>query len=345
MPPSRSQEGDSLMRIRSLAVAAVFGAVASTSVPAAAVTVEAGASIQAALDAAAPGDTIAVMAGTFAEDLDFRGKAVAVVGRGPASVLLGTGTGPVVRFTSNEGADSVLDSFTITGGAASVGGGILIENASPTVVRNVVTGNFASGQGSGIAVRGTGGTPPSPLIANNLLSYNTNLDGIGDPHTIQVVNATPVIVNNTIVEGDSNGILLSGSVSAATVIMNNVIALNGTARQKRGRGICDFSGGAVIQWNVFYRNTVAALLTRTGRNYRRVRAAEREIGDPNLAFNSDRSPRFEDARRGDFRLRTTSPARNGGNPNTGFANRDGSRNTVGHTGGPLADPLVGRCRR
>ena len=333
------------MRVRSFAIAVGLGAlVASTPIHAASITVEAGASIQAALDAAAPGDTVAVMAGTFAEDLDFRGKAVAVVGRGPASVLLGTGLGPVVRFASNEGAESVLDSFTITGGAAPAGGGILIENASPTILRNVVTGNRASGQGSGVAVRGTGATPPSPLIANNLLSYNTNLDGIGDPHSIQVVNATPVIVNSTIVEGDSNGILLSGGASAATVIMNNVIALNGTAREGRGRGICDFSGGAVIQWNVFHRNTVAALLTRTGRNYRRVRAAEREIGDPNLAFNSDRSPRFQDARRGDFRLRAKSPARNGGNPDPAFANRDGSRNTVGHTGGPLADPLAGRCR-
>lgn len=333
------------MRVRSLALAVVIGVLAPFPVHAATVVVEAGASIQAALDAATPGDTLAVMAGTFTEDLDFRGKAVAVVGRGPATVLLGTGTGPVVRFVAGEGTESVLDSFTVTGGAAAVGGGILIENASPTILRNVVTGNRASGQGSGIAVRGTVGTAPSPLIANNLLSYNTNLDGVGDPHTIQVVNATPVIVNNTIVEGDSNGILLSGGTSAATVIMNNVIALNGTAREARGRGICDFSGGAAIQWNVFHRNTVAALLTRTGRNYRRVRAAEREIGDPNLAFNTDRSPRFEDARRGDFRLRAKSPARNGGNPEAAFANRDGSRNTMGHTGGPLADPFASRCRR
>lgn len=333
------------MSVRSRVLAVVLGVLAPISVEAATVTVEAGASIQAALDAAAAGDTIAVTAGTFVEHLDFRGKGVTVVGRGPASVLRGTGSGPVVRFTSGETAASVLDSFTITGGAASAGGGILIENASPAILRNVVTRNRASGQGSGIAVRGTVGTPPSPLIANNLISDNTNLDGLGDPHGIQVVNATPVIVNNTIVEGDSNGILLSGGVSAPTVIMNNVIALNGTAGEGRGRGICDFSGGAVIQWNVFFRNTVAALLTRTGRNYRRVRAAERAIGDPNLAFNSDRSPRFEDARRGDFRLRATSPARHGGNPDPAFANRDGSRNTAGHTGGPLADPAAERCVR
>lgn len=321
------------MRLRLLALLVIL---AAPPVRAADLAVAPGDSIQAAIDAAVDGDTIMVAEGTYAGDLDFDGKAIAVVGRGPASVVVGTGTGPVVRFDSGETAASVLDSFTITGGAAVVGGGILVENASPTILRNVVTANRASGQGSGIAVRGSGGVVPSPQILNNLLTFNTNLDGFGDPHGIQVVNAAPAIVNNTIVEGDSNGILLAGVASRATVIMNNVIALNGTAREKRGRGICDFSGGAIIQYNLFYRNTVAALLTQIGRNFRRVRTAERVLGDPNLAHNTDRSPRFVDVRAGDFRLAPKSAARNAGNPDAAFADRDGGRNTMGHTGGPLA---------
>ncbi len=331
------------MHMRTLALA-VLCTVGARSAFAAEITVVTGASIQAAIDVADPGDTIAVMAGTFVEDLDFGGKAVTVVGRGPSSVLLGTGTGPVVRFTSGEGPASVLDSFTITGGAAPAGAGIVIQDASPTIVRNVVTGNRASGQGSGIAVRGTNGPPPAPHIANNLVSYNTNLNGGGDPHGIQVIDATPAIINNTIVAGDSNGILLSGSTSAATVILNNVIALNGTAGEGRGRGICDFSGGAVILYNTFFRNTVAALLTRTGQ-FRRVRAAERTLADPDLAFNTDRSPRFLDHRRGDFRLHPRSPAVHAGHPDPAFANPDGTRNTMGHTGGPLAAAETAlRCR-
>jgi hypothetical protein len=259
-----------------------------------------------------------------------------VVGGGPGSVLLGPGVGRVVSFVPGETSDSVLDSFTITGGGAAIGGGVRIGDARPAIGRNLITGNRASGQGSGIAIRGTVSPPPSPSIMNNLLSYNTNLNGSGDPHTIQVISAAPLILNNTIVEGDSNGILLAGN-SATAVIMNNVIALNGTPGQGRGRGICDFSG-AVIQYNTFFRNVVAALLTRTGTNYRRVRAAERLIGDPNLANNSDRSPRFVDQRRGDFRLRATSPAVHAGNPDPAFANHDGTRNTMGHTGGPFAAP-------
>ena len=334
------------MRVRSFALAAVLGAslvdpFRAVTVVAVEIPVALGQSIQAALDAADPGDVVTVQAGTFVENLDFHGKAVTVVGRGPASVLLGTGNGPVVRFVSGETAASVLDSFTITGGAASAGGGILIDRASPTILRNVVTGNRASGQGSGIAVLG----PASPQILNNLLSYNTNLDGAGDPHTIQVLGATPAIVNNTIVEGDSNGILLNGTASAATIVMNNVIALNGTPGAGRGRGICDFSGGAVIQYNTFFRNVVAALLTRSGQ-YRRVRAAERAFADPAVHDNTDRSPRFVDRKRGDFRLRAKSPALHAGNPDAAFANRDGTRNTMGYTGGPLAAPdATDRCAR
>jgi hypothetical protein len=333
------------MRVRPFALATVLGAslVSSFPAPSAAgseIPVAPGQSIQAAIDAAVDGDVVTVEAGTFVEDIDFAGKAITVVGRGPASVILGTGLGPVVRFVSGETAASVLDSFTITGGAAPAGGGILVDRASPTILRNVVTENRASGQGSGIAVLG----PASPQIVNNLLSYNTNLDGAGDPHTIQVLGATPAIVNNTIVEGDSNGILLNGTSSVATIVMNNVIAVNGTPGERRGRGICDFSGGAVIQYNTFHRNVVAALLTRTGQ-YRRVRAAERAFADPDFHDNTDRSPRFVDLRRGDFRLRVKSPARNAGNPDPAFANRDGTRNTMGHTGGPLAAPSVVRCTR
>ena len=333
------------MLVYILAFVAVVGSLGTVPASAAELPVATGGSIQAAIDAAEPGDVVAVGPGTFVEDLDFRGKAIAVVGRGPASLVVGTGGGPVVRFVRGEGPQSVLDSLTITGGAAAAGGGILIDGASPTIVRNVITGNRASGQGSGVAIRGDDDTVPTPHLANNLLAYNTNLDGVGDPHTIQVTNAAPVIVNNTIVEGDSNGILLAGDAAAATVVMNNVIALNGTARERRGRGICDFSGGAVILYNAFFRNTVAALLTRGGQ-YRRIGAAERALGDPNLAHNTDRSPRFVDARRGDFRLRANSTAMRGGNPDPAFANRDGSRNTLGHTGGPLARlETTLRCRR
>lgn len=60
---------------------------------------------------------------------------------GAASILQGTGTGPVVRFVGGEGPASVLDAVTVTGGLALDGGGILVRDASPTILRSVVTGS------------------------------------------------------------------------------------------------------------------------------------------------------------------------------------------------------------
>jgi hypothetical protein len=127
------------------AVLACASSARSTTIP-----VAAGESIQAAINAAVDGDVVDVAAGTFDENIDFAGKAVHVVGADTASVIRGTGAGPVVTFAGAESADAVLDSFTITGGVAARGGGIRIVGSSPTIVRNVVIGNLAVERGSGI---------------------------------------------------------------------------------------------------------------------------------------------------------------------------------------------------
>lgn len=306
------------------------------------IPVAAGQSIQAAIVAASDGDTILVAPGIFAEDLDFLGKALEVIGAGSATVVKGTGTGPVVRFTTGETAGSILDSVAITGGRAELGGGILIMGTSPTVIRNVIVDNRATSRGSGIYVEGS---TAAPLIANNVIMYNTQND-TGDPHAIQTSSSSPVILNNTIVKNDSNGILVSGGGSA--IVRNNILGKNGSRGSKsiprRGRGICNFSANTVIDHNVFFRNAKAALL-QAGQDYRRIRGAERRLDTVLLFGNTDRSPKFvrrrlarsfEEASPADFELRPTSRALHAGNPDPAYANPDGSRNTIGHRGGPLS---------
>jgi hypothetical protein len=297
------------------------------------------ASIQAAIDAAVDGDEVQVAPGTYLERLDFGGKAIAVIGSGATSVLDGAGAGSVVTFDSGEGPASVLDSFTITGGDAMMGGGVRIVGASPTVRRNVIRENAAEARGSGVYVEGA---IAAPHIHNNLVIYNHHR--LGDPHAIQAAGASPVIENNTIVRNDSNGILLAGTGTATVV--NNILAWNGSYvadAGPRGRGICDFTVGSIVRYNSFFRNRVAALL-RGGVDYRRIRVAEATLADPNLAGNLDGNPRLtrrrpprdaEDAVLGDFALSTTipSPLLQAGDPDSAQQNTDGTRNTIGHTGG------------
>jgi putative cofactor-binding repeat protein len=292
-----------------------------------------GDSVQAAIDAARDGDAIAIAAGEFVGDLDFRGKAIRVAGMGPGTVLRGSGTGPVVTFAGGESRETVLDSVAITGGLADRGGGIFVRAASPRIVRVVVSGNRARFQGSGIYLEDS-----HAEVTNSLVHRNTTLSPrVGDAHAIDVTRGAPSLVNDTIADNDSNGIILRGSIAAH--VRNNVIAYNGSSRfDTRGRGICDFGRDTVIQHNLFFSNRRGALLV--DRDYQRIEVAERALDSPRLAHNRSGAPRFANRRKGDYRLLRNSRAIDLGDPDGAFDDRDGSRNDAGHTGGPLGAPLL-----
>ena len=141
--------------------------------------------IQAAIDAAFDGDTVQVQSGFYNGQVDFLGKAVAVIGAGAASTTLdGTGlAGSVVHFISGEGPDSVLQGFRIghgTGeivtdpvfGDVSCGGGIIVRYSSPTIRLCWVQSNACWG-GAGMCNVGS-----SPDVIGCTFSNNTS-DGHG----------------------------------------------------------------------------------------------------------------------------------------------------------------------
>lgn len=104
--------------------------------------------IQAAINNAINGDEIIVDPGTYAEVINFAGKAVTLRSTAGAAVTTidGTGLGRVVTCTTGETAATVLQGFTITGGSASPGGGMRCSDTSPTILECVFvdnsTGNF-----------------------------------------------------------------------------------------------------------------------------------------------------------------------------------------------------------
>ena len=108
--------------------------------------------IQSAINVAEYGDTVLVAPGTYSENINFRGKAITVTSEsGPQVTFIDGGNADsVVIFTSGEGRHSTLNGFTLQNGRASFanqgvieGGGIVIQNSSPTITNNVITNNHA----------------------------------------------------------------------------------------------------------------------------------------------------------------------------------------------------------
>lgn len=311
----------------------------SASANAAVIQVNEGESIQAAIDGSVEGDLINVAAGTYREDINFNGKNVRVSGVGNKTHIRGTGNGPVITFNSGEKFTATLDQVRITNGSATNGGGIFIENSSPTITRCTIRNNRAENQGSAVYISGTGIDDDSADLFNNLIFRNRAVQEenfVEPPHAIEILNASPGILNNTIFKNRGNGIAARGSVSNP-IIKNNVIASNGARIGERvGRGICLLSGStANIEYNLFHRNRKSAILIQ-GEDFDRIVEAQAELNLESLANNLDGNPKFRNRKRPNVRLRNSSPARDAGDPNN--PDIDESQNDIGVEGGPFPHP-------
>ena len=133
-------------------------------------------SIQAGINAVFPGDTVLVAAGTYYENINFKGKAITVASyflidedttHVNSTIIDGSGPvdpnkGSVVSFVSREDTTSVIFGFTITGGSgtfyvpnsAQAGGGIYCNNSGCKAVANKIVNNSITGPcavGGGLA--------------------------------------------------------------------------------------------------------------------------------------------------------------------------------------------------
>ncbi len=155
-------------------------------------------SIQAALDAAPVGERILLRPDTYRETLDFGGKAVTIASlAGPRSTVLeGDGLGPVVTFRTGETTASVLEGLTIRGGGGERGGGVRIEEASPTLRDNIITQNVAE-RGAGVYAFRSGAR-----LEGNRIRGNTAGEAGGG---LALVESSAVLDSNTIASNEVFG--------------------------------------------------------------------------------------------------------------------------------------------
>jgi hypothetical protein len=164
-------------------------------------------SIQAAIDAALPGDTVLVADSTFYENINFRGKAITVASQflidaDPAhitnTIINGSqsddpDSGSVVYFISGEDTNSILYGFTITGGTGTTvnyptlhpyrgGGGILVISSGTQIVHNIVRNNSlsdSSADGCGMEIFGDQADHYATIRNNTITENNITLSTHG----------------------------------------------------------------------------------------------------------------------------------------------------------------------
>lgn len=206
--------------------------------------------IQGAVDAASDGQVILVAPGTYADPIDFRGKAVQVLSRAGAesTVIDVDERAPVaVRFERGEGAGSRLEGFTIRGATEH---GITCINASPTITGNIVSGNHGSIESGGGGIYAMGA---SLDLENNRIELNSHRSGGG----VYVSGPDARFVGN-VIRGNFAGAVLGGgggggvvSLTATASFIANVIEGN-TASGSRGSS----GGGVACRGDTLFVNTI-----------------------------------------------------------------------------------------
>lgn len=260
----------------------------TTSVEAATWYVNPGGSIQAAVNAAAPNDTIVVAAGSYPENvvvnknLILLGAQAGVDARGrvAAETIVGTVSGTAI-YVTNAAQSITIDGFSIRGGrpivnsyAQSVtfvnnictltdargsngiteihGGsnGVLIQHND--IVNSSVTVNPTAND-LAVTVSSSGVTAYVTIDGNDL--HNASGSGIGFANTNSGIVAATV-TNNRIFDNRQNGILTTSSDLNPLTIANNDIYNNGGWGVNVGSST---TGDININYNNIYGNTLGGV--------------------------------------------------------------------------------------
>ncbi|MDA1264142.1 MAG: right-handed parallel beta-helix repeat-containing protein [Planctomycetota bacterium] len=249
------------------------------------------ATIQAALTAAAPGDTVLVDPGHYRENLDFLGKTLTLRSRFGATdtIVDGRGLEAVVNMRGGLGRSARLEGFTLINGNTHLGGGVDASDSSPTILGCVFHENWAI-DGAGIFSHG------SPYIANCL--FTRNVAGCyGSAIRISHANPPPslraVIVHCTALNNSS----FDYFTGAAAISMGS-------------------TNGDVINCISRDNDNTGPLATRDiwSEDFGRVRHCNFRTGLAYGGNNLDQPPGFVAPNNGDFHLRASSACRDAGDP-------------------------------
>ncbi len=217
------------------------------------INVPANQTIQAAINAATNGDIIVVAPGTYFETINFLGKEITLRSSdGPlVTVIDGQGmNGSVVKCVNGEGSDTILEGFTITGGNAEVGGGMLNSGSSPTIINCNFTDNHADDRGGGMYNR-----EGNPTVIASTFKGNTAVAMGGGMFNLQ---ASPVVKECTFTQNSSNkGAGMRNYLNSHPIVTSSIFSHNHAGEEGGGMDNRKNSN-AVVTGCIFVGNTAGS---------------------------------------------------------------------------------------
>jgi len=209
--------------------------------------------IQEAIDAAVPGDTVIVAEGTYHENIFFDGKDITLTSTNPEdagvvarTVIDAAGMGRPVTFKGTETPACLLTGLKMVRGRTGFGGGIHGNRARATIAKCIILGNWAQFGGGAVSDH-------EGVIANCTIGYNST-DGWGG--ALYRCNGAVIgcsIRGNWGLRGGGLAIC-EGYISDSAMIDNQAGEYGGALYEGRGMMICDCTvtgncasdGGAMI---------------------------------------------------------------------------------------------------
>ncbi len=295
--------------------------------------------IQDAINDANDFDIIVVYPGTYYEKINFLGKAITVRSTDPddweiveATVIdandFSDATGMAVTFALNEGPDSILSGFTITG--ADTGIKIFGTDYSPAYFTSPIIEKciIEDTERMGIRARNS-----FAVLRNNILRYNGDQGIKAEDHSV-------LDIHNNWIYGDEKGIEFRSDSTAE--IANNTIVEN-------LRGVTFADSVPEIKNCIFWNNSYYDLGSGGTASYSCLEDAFNS-SDPNFIGSINDDPNFVDAANDDFHLSPSSPCINAGDPSGVYADQtdiDGDSRVMSYyvdMGGDEYAPMIAHLK-
>lgn len=209
-------------------------------------------SIQAAVDAAASGDTVLVGPGRYVETIDIHGVDLYLMSSsGPSATLIdGGGDGPVIHCSSMS-ENSSIEGFTITGGVTLpplVGGGIYLAfRASPLIRNNIVVGNQVFSTGGAASTERFEATRGKPLLCELIAGSGGGI--------FAYLECSPRVVENVIrdnvARGPGGGVVF---YDHANGLLEGNLIYNNVGGRMGGGVVVDCAAVPIVEGNVIAWN-------------------------------------------------------------------------------------------